>query len=254
MNRCVKLFVLALGAVAVAVAGAGGASAAAPAGRYAPPVRAPGSGPPAGVWPLSPRPVVVRGFEPPPEPWLPGHRGVDLLGSPGQRVRAAAAGTVTFAGVLAGRGVVVVSHGATRTTYEPVLASVRAGARVAAGAAIGTLSGAGGHCPPHACLHWGLRRGDVYVDPLTLVSATPVRLLPLREGRAGPVSPVERPPGSLHSGRTSYGGQASVEPAVVEPAPVARSPAPRGGSSVGSAAVVALGGLAVGAGVLVRRH
>src|SRR3954449_10514353 len=72
------------------------------------------------VWPLDPRPSLVTGFDPPTTPWGAGHRGVDLLGQPGQTVRAALAGTVTFAGTLAGRGVVVVSHGATRTTYEPV--------------------------------------------------------------------------------------------------------------------------------------
>jgi murein DD-endopeptidase MepM/ murein hydrolase activator NlpD len=94
---------------------------------------------PGGVWPLTPRPAVVRGFEPPPEPWLPGHRGVDLLGSVGRQVRAASAGTILYAGPLAGRGVVVISHGATRTTYEPLVPSVHAGGTVLAGDPIGTL-------------------------------------------------------------------------------------------------------------------
>src|SRR5215472_334561 len=30
------------------------------------------------LWPLPGLPRVVRAFEPPPKPWLPGHRGVDL--------------------------------------------------------------------------------------------------------------------------------------------------------------------------------
>ena len=47
---------------------------------------------------------------------------------PGQPVHTALAGTVTYAGLLAGRGVVVVDHGATRTTYEPVTAAVAVGA------------------------------------------------------------------------------------------------------------------------------
>ena len=55
-------------------------------------------------------------------------------GTVGQPVRAALPGTVTFAGMLAGRGVVVVDHGATRTTYEPVAATVAVGTPVAAGA------------------------------------------------------------------------------------------------------------------------
>ena len=34
-------------------------------------------------------------------------------------------------------------------------------------------------CPVAACLHWGLRRGAVYLDPLLLVRPVRVRLLPL---------------------------------------------------------------------------
>ena len=136
---------------------------------------APGSG----VWPLDPRPEVVAAFAPPATSYGPGHRGVDLRGRVGQPVRAAEAGTVTFAGRLAGRGVVVVSHGDTRTTYEPVEATVAVGDEVPAGAALGTLQLFGSHCFPRSCLHWGLLRGDTYLDPLSLVGAQPVRLLPL---------------------------------------------------------------------------
>lgn len=135
-----------------------------------------------GVWPLDPRPQLVEGFSPPATTWGSGHRGVDLLGHLGQRVRAAEAGTVTFAGRLAGRGVVVVDHGSTRTTYEPVAASVHVGDVVDAGAGIGTLQLFGSHCFPRSCLHWGLIRGTTYLDPLSLVGARParpVRLLPL---------------------------------------------------------------------------
>lgn len=130
------------------------------------------------VWPLSPVPEVAEGFDPPDSRWGPGHRGVDLAGSVGQPVRAALPGRVSFAGTLAGRGVVVVDHGATRTTYEPVDRTVSVGDTVAAGDRIGTLQLGGSHCFPAACLHWGLRAGDTYLDPLTLVGAGPVRLLP----------------------------------------------------------------------------
>lgn len=141
---------------------------------------------PAGVWPLVPEPAVVRGFDPPDDPWGAGHRGVDLLGRPGQPVRSALPGTVSWAGALAGRGVVVVDHGATRTTYEPVDATVALGTVVAAGDRIGRLGVAGSHCLPRACLHWGWIAGAAtYLDPLRLVGAGPVRLLPL--WRAEPV-------------------------------------------------------------------
>ena len=130
------------------------------------------------VWPLDPQPRVVSGFDPPASRWGAGHRGVDLLGTSGQAVRAAQGGTVTFAGRLAGRGVVVVSHGGTRTTYEPVVATVSVGDPVAAGSRIGRLELLGSHCLPRACLHWGLLEGEQYLDPLTLVGGGPVRLLP----------------------------------------------------------------------------
>lgn len=150
---------------------------------------------PVGVWPLAPRPDVVAGFDPPRDPWGAGHRGVDLLGAVGQGVRAALPGRVTWAGMLAGRGVVVVDHGSTRTTYEPVDASVSVGATVGAGDRLGTLAATGSHCPPRACLHWGWIEGDTYLDPLRLVGAGPVRLLPLwrDEPVAGPDAARSRP-------------------------------------------------------------
>ena len=109
----------------------------APAGSAVPPDE-PGADP-VGVWPLRPEPDVVRGFDPPDSPYGAGHRGVDLAGGVGQRVHTALAGTVVFAGSIAGRGVVVVGHGATRTTYEPVIASVRLGTTLARGDPIGSL-------------------------------------------------------------------------------------------------------------------
>lgn len=152
----------------------------------------PVAGTAAGVWPLRPTPDVVRRFEPPADPWGAGHRGVDLLGSVGQQVRAALPGRVTWAGPLAGRGVVVVDHGETRTTYEPVTAVVDVGASVGAGDRLGVLDQVGSHCFPLTCLHWGWLRGETYLDPLTLVGAGPVRLLPL----GSPSSPAPRWPTS----------------------------------------------------------
>jgi murein DD-endopeptidase MepM/ murein hydrolase activator NlpD len=140
---------------------------------------------PRGEWPLRPRPEVIERFDPPDSPYGAGHRGVDLLGQVGQPVHAALGGTVTYAGMLAGRGVVVVDHGATRTTYEPVSASVTLGTSVTAGSRIGRLELPGSHCFPRSCLHWGWIAGDTYLDPLRLVGAGPVRLLPL--WRAEPV-------------------------------------------------------------------
>ncbi|BBH64350.1 peptidase M23 [Actinoplanes sp. OR16] len=133
-------------------------------------------------WPMA-SPHVLRRFDPPPERWLSGHRGVDLAARPSAGVRAAGAGTVVFAGRVAGRGVVSVAHaGGLRTTYEPVAASVSRGDRVVAGEPLGTIEIGHAGCPEPVCLHWGLRRGDDYLDPLALLGLGRVRLLPL-EGR-----------------------------------------------------------------------
>ena len=119
-------------------------------------------------------PTIERGFLPPPSPWAAGHRGVDLAARAGQPVRAVAAGRVTFAGRVAGRGVVSLvlagvggGSGPLRTTYEPVRALVSEGERVAAGQVVGVLEDGPYHCS-RPCLHWGLLRGGRYVDPLSL--------------------------------------------------------------------------------------
>lgn len=155
----------------------------APAAAVAHPPAAPGSvavqtGSPY-VWPLAAEPRVTRWFDPPPRPWLPGHRGVDLVADPGATVRAAGPGVVHFAGPVAGVGVVSVDHpGGLRTTYQPVTPSVSAGDAVAAGDLIGVLDAGHPGCPVAACLHWGLRRGATYLDPLALLGIGRVRLLP----------------------------------------------------------------------------
>jgi murein DD-endopeptidase MepM/ murein hydrolase activator NlpD len=130
-------------------------------------------------WPLPGTPQVTRPFQPPPSPYGAGHRGVDLAGAPGSPVLAAGAGVVAFAGMVAGRPVVSIdSPGGLRTTYEPVDPSMAAGQAVARGSPIGTLRPGHAGCPAAACLHWGLRRGGTYLDPLVLLRPPQVRLLP----------------------------------------------------------------------------
>ena len=132
---------------------------------------------PRGQWPLAGSPEVVRPFDPPLTPYGVGHRGVDLAAARGAPVLAAADGRVVFAGVVAGRGVVSIDHGGVRTTYEPVTAQVAAGQAVRAGDPIGMV-GSGGHCA-RRCLHWGLRAGREYLNPLLLVQgSSAVALVP----------------------------------------------------------------------------
>lgn len=111
---------------------------------------------------------VLRGFDPPAMTWGRGHRGVDLAARTGDVVRAMAAGTVLFAGAIAGKPVVTVSTtGDMRFTYEPVAARVSAGDVVKAGDVLGTVALSGGHCGGTAgCVHIGLRDDAAYFDPL----------------------------------------------------------------------------------------
>ncbi|WP_445227986.1 peptidoglycan DD-metalloendopeptidase family protein [Corynebacterium sp. USCH3] len=132
------------------------------------------------------RPVPGRVLVPadiPEKNWLPGHRGVDLYAMPGDTVSVSAAGTVHFAGVVAGTPVVSVNHAdGVRTTYEPVLAAVSTGEHVTAGQNIGTLADTAS-LPASARrgdgLSWGARTGenhDRYIDPMSLLGPVVVRL------------------------------------------------------------------------------
>lgn len=130
-------------------------------------------------------------FRAPEHPWSSGHRGIDLLASQGTAVRAPAAGTVTFADVVVDRSVMTITHpDGLRSSLEPVTASVDVGTRVLPGQVVGVLDGGPWHCAPDSCLHWGVRDGEVYLDPLELLpGAGPVVLLPAEasaRARSGP--------------------------------------------------------------------
>ncbi|GAA1727710.1 hypothetical protein GCM10009809_24280 [Isoptericola hypogeus] len=136
------------------------------------------------------RPVpgeVARPFDPPAQEWSAGHRGVDLAAGADAAVRSPANGTLTFAGTVAGKPVVVVAHaGGLRSTFEPAVAAVPRGSLVTAGQVVARTaspgaseSGPAGHCAPGVCLHWGVLRGQTYLDPLLLLGVeAPIVLLP----------------------------------------------------------------------------
>ncbi len=135
------------------------------------------------LWPVGPPPPeILRGWQPPAGPYAPGHRGVDLAAPADAPVLAPAAGTVTFAGPVGGRGVLTLTLPGTgspplRTTFSPVTPLVKAGTPVRAGTPVARVA-PGTHCP-RTCLHWGLLRGDRYLNPLLLTPRPPSRLLPL---------------------------------------------------------------------------
>jgi murein DD-endopeptidase MepM/ murein hydrolase activator NlpD len=98
----------------------------------------------------------------------------------GTAVLSPAAGTVSFVGVVVDRPVITIDHGGgLRSSFEPVESSLAAGSTVAAGQAIGTALP--GHCPDPGCVHWGVRQGDDYVNPLQFIlDLRPSVLLPLQ--------------------------------------------------------------------------
>jgi murein DD-endopeptidase MepM/ murein hydrolase activator NlpD len=132
-------------------------------------------------WPLKP-PKIARPFHAPDSAYGAGHRGVDLAGDIGQPVLAAGAGLVRYAGRMVDRDVVTVEHpGGLRSTYEPVAATTTVGQQVARGQPLGHLQPGHPACAadrPKVCLHWGIRRGENYLDPLWLLGEGKVRLLP----------------------------------------------------------------------------
>jgi len=146
-----------------------------------PPVTEPGQAGAAGYQaPLGTPLTVLNPFSPPVTRYGRGHLGVDLAAAPGAQIRAAGSGQVRFAGRVAGRGVVVIVHpDGLSTEYEPLAMMVRAGQPVRVGQVIGRLSGGHRSCAPASCLHWGARRSEVYLDPMSLLMPLgTVRLLP----------------------------------------------------------------------------
>ncbi|MDQ2651138.1 MAG: M23 family metallopeptidase, partial [Actinomycetota bacterium] len=156
--------VVASGGMALAPAGADGPV------RYEPPVEA----------------EVVEPFHVDGGPYSRGNRGLDYGTEPGTEVRAAADGSVTFAGTVAGsRHVTVLHEDGIRTSYS-FLDEVRVarGQRVRRGQVVGTTRGE---------LHFGARRGDAYFDPASLFDGlVKVRLVKF-----------DRPPGTGPGGERS---------------------------------------------------
>lgn len=112
--------------------------------------------------------AIVAPFEPPVRKWGAGHRGVDFAAAPGTAVRAAAAGTVTFAGPVAGTLAVTIDHGPFETTYSALSSlTVAEGDAVDRGHWIGATGEA--HAGTGAGLHLGVKADDRYLDPALLL-------------------------------------------------------------------------------------
>ena len=119
------------------------------------------------------RPVpgrIVRAFVAPSSRFGPGHRGVDLAVTAGEVVQSVGAGTVVFAGSVAGTQHVVVLHQPSgwKSGYSFLSQiSVVVGQRLQTGDAVG-LAGSGAGHSSSPIVHISLRIVGEYVDPTVL--------------------------------------------------------------------------------------
>lgn len=186
----------------------------------------------------------TRGFDLGPNPYAAGqHRGADLAARPGDRVRSACRGRVSFAGRVPGGGwTVSVRCGRLIATHQHLAAlEVRRGRAVRAGTTIGRV-GRSGRPRPHVHLGARVAASGRYVDPLGLIA----------DPGLGPA-----PPPAVPAGRREPPHGARAPRPVTAPVRVRhdRAPAPAPASLPWTAWLgLLLLGPAVGLGSLVRRR
>ncbi|WP_163231548.1 M23 family metallopeptidase [Bifidobacterium aerophilum] len=130
------------------------------------------------VWPLR-EPTVTKAFDAPEQPWLPGHRGVDLAAKDDMKLIAPSDGIISFAGQVAGKSVVSLAANGLILTFEPAVTDRDVGARIRQGDYFARVSRGSDHCDG-SCVHWGVRRanGD-YADPTGQVGERRIALKPV---------------------------------------------------------------------------
>lgn len=177
------------------------------------------------TWPVGGE--VVTAYRNGDDPYAAGqHRGIDVAAPVGERVVAAAAGTVTFAGVAGSSGLTVAvraAGGDYDTSYLHLSSiAVERGQRVRAGATLGAVGTSGRRSVERPHLHFGVREAGerhAYRDPLDFLGPRP-----------GPRSEPRRP-------------QPGPAPAPSEPGPaLGRAPGPALGRAPGPALGRAPGG------------
>ncbi len=196
----------------------------------------------AGTWTWPARGPIARGFDPPASPYGAGHRGIDIAVAAGTPVLAPAAGVVSFAGRVAGQLFVSIDHGSGLVSTSSYLseALVAEDDTVVPGQPV-ARSGPGHPGSAFEHVHFGVRLGGVYVDPLDYLgplSLVGILWLAPIEGDvsglavvprgSGPPWATEtvvprRPPAGL---RHDPPPSASGEPGVTSPSAVRGRPVP----------------------------
>lgn len=128
--------------------------------------------------------TIVDPFRPPPHPYGPGNRGVELATRPGAPVLAPVTGRVSFAGRVAGTRAVTVLDATTGRRYSVTFLAevvVRRGDLVRRGQRLGAAG---------AVTHVGVRDASgAYLDPMVVFAPRGARLVPGGDDGAGLVAP-----------------------------------------------------------------
>jgi len=198
-------------------------------------------------WPLDSGAAVLLGFGGSYESTagtVSTHRGVDLAAREGARVIAPLAGTVTFGGRVpaTGGGVcgeVTIATAAGSVTLLP-LDSLRVakGDRLEAGDPVAALASGGDSSSAATHLHVGLKRGDLYIDPLSAIAPPAVQPGPSEEPQphVAPASQqaAQQLAAATHGAPAAAAAGAAAKAGVAAPAGVAL------GAPAGAAAPVSL--------------
>ena len=164
------------------------------------------------------------------------HRGVDIAAEAEARVFAPLAGTVTFAGRVPTVGggtaeAVTISTGCGSITLLPLSdVSVAKGDLLAEGDVIGVVASTGDGSSVGTHLHVGLKRADLYVDPMPVLAL--------------PVAVPKDPGGSAVSAGQTQGSASAAEgeAGVSAVAGGKAAGAPAGASAQGASGTDAVGG------------
>jgi len=133
---------------------------------------------------------VVDPFRKPRRPWLPGNRGLEYDTRAGDPIRAIGAGTVVYAGVIAGERHLTILHpDGLRSSYSRLRSIiVTSGSWIGLGTVVGTAG---------ERFHLGVRAGSRYIDPgsLFVAEVTKPILVPSSRirSRAGWIDSGHRP-------------------------------------------------------------
>ncbi|EFA23128.1 peptidase, M23 family [Bifidobacterium gallicum DSM 20093 = LMG 11596] len=121
---------------------------------------------------------IIAAFDGPAQPWLAGHRGVDMEAKTGDQLRAPLDAVVSFVGSVAGKSVVSLRGEVGTLTFEPAATQLSVGASVQQGEVFAHVEGHSDHCDDH-CVHWGVKVGNrQYRDPEALLTAQRIVLKP----------------------------------------------------------------------------